>query len=59
MTAEWNFPNDENGDVLRRMHRDGDDLTKARDIEFTVGMRFMLPDGSIEEREPREGSVSK
>ena len=36
MTTEWNFPNDENGDVLRRMHQDGDDLTKARDIEFTV-----------------------
>lgn len=29
-------PNDENGDVLRRMHENGDDLTKPRDIDFTV-----------------------
>ncbi|MCR9246919.1 MAG: ribonuclease E inhibitor RraB [bacterium] len=31
MTA---FPNDENGDVLRRMLASGDDLTRAREIEF-------------------------
>jgi hypothetical protein len=30
------FPNDENGDVLRRMQQDGDDLTKPRNIDFTV-----------------------
>ncbi len=24
------FPNDENGDVLRRMHEDGDDLSQPR-----------------------------
>ena len=30
------FPDDENGDVLRRMERNGDDLTKPRDIDFTV-----------------------
>ncbi len=28
------FPNDENGDVLRRMARHGDDLSQARAIEF-------------------------
>lgn len=28
------FPNDENGDVLRRMQANGDDLSKPRDIEF-------------------------
>ena len=30
------FPNDENGDVLRRMQENGDDLTKAREIDFTA-----------------------
>jgi hypothetical protein len=29
-------PNDENGDVLRRMEFHGDDLTQPRDIDFTV-----------------------
>jgi hypothetical protein len=30
------FPNDENGAVLQRMREQGDDLSKARDIDFTV-----------------------
>jgi hypothetical protein len=30
------FPSDENGDALRRMHEAGDDLTRSRDIDFTV-----------------------
>lgn len=30
------FPDDENGDVLRRMQNKGDDLTRPRDIDFTV-----------------------
>ena len=30
------FPNDENGDVLRRMQAVGDDLSRPREIEFTV-----------------------
>src|SRR5262249_40338929 len=30
------FPNDDNGQVLRRMQENGDDLTKPRDIDFTV-----------------------
>ncbi|WP_109485285.1 ribonuclease E inhibitor RraB [Occallatibacter savannae] len=30
------FPDDENGDVLRRMVSDGDDLSKPRDIDFVV-----------------------
>jgi hypothetical protein len=30
------FPDDENGDVLRRMQEGGDDLTLTRDIDFTV-----------------------
>ena len=30
------IPDDENGDVLRQMRLDGDDLAKARDIDFTV-----------------------
>jgi regulator of ribonuclease activity B len=30
------YPNDANGDALRHMDADGDDLTRSRDIEFTV-----------------------
>jgi len=30
------YPDDENGDVLRRMEEAGDDLTLPRDIDFTV-----------------------
>jgi Regulator of ribonuclease activity B len=30
------FPDDENGDVLRRMQGGGDDFTKPRDIDFSV-----------------------
>ena len=30
------FPDDENGDVLRRMQQNGDDFTKARDVDFSV-----------------------
>ena len=34
MTDE--FPNDANGDVLRRMKAEGDNLAKARDMDFQV-----------------------
>ena len=30
------FPNDATGDALRRMEAQGDDLTKPRNIDFTV-----------------------
>ncbi|HIF51585.1 MAG TPA: ribonuclease E inhibitor RraB [Thiotrichaceae bacterium] len=30
------FPDDVNGNVLWKMQQDGDDLSKAREIEFTV-----------------------
>jgi hypothetical protein len=30
------FPDDENGEVLRRMQRSGDDLTRPREVDFTV-----------------------
>jgi hypothetical protein len=30
------FPNDDNGRVLLRMRENGDDLTKPRDVDFTV-----------------------
>ena len=30
------YPNDDNGDALRRMEAQGDDLTKPRNIDFTV-----------------------
>lgn len=41
-----NFPNDANGNVLRRMQAAGDDLTRARNIDFTV----VFPDGDVAER---------
>jgi hypothetical protein len=31
-----NFPDDENGNVLRGMYEDGDDMSQPRDIDFTV-----------------------
>ncbi len=34
--APDSFPDDENGDVLRRMQRNGDDFTRPRDIDFSV-----------------------
>src|SRR5258705_5099476 len=34
MSEPSRIPNDENGDVLRRMLRDGDDLSKPRMIDF-------------------------
>jgi hypothetical protein len=30
------FPDDANGDVLRRMEAGGDDLTRPRNIDFAV-----------------------
>lgn len=30
------YPDDANGDVLRRMEAQGDDLTKPRNIDFTI-----------------------
>src|SRR5579859_1163237 len=30
------FPNDANGDALRRMEAEGDDLTRPRNIDFNV-----------------------
>ena len=35
-----NFPNDENGDILRKMSERGDDLSKSREIDFY----FAFPD---------------
>lgn len=31
-----NYPDDANGDVLRRMEAKGDDLTRPRNVDFTV-----------------------
>ena len=36
MQQSGEFPNDDNGDVLRKLQGNGDDLTQARDINFTV-----------------------
>jgi hypothetical protein len=33
---EREFPDDENGDVLRRMLLNGDDLSSPRDIDFSI-----------------------
>lgn len=40
------FPDDENGDVLRRMEATGDDLTRSRNVDFTV----VLPSETAAER---------
>jgi hypothetical protein len=34
MSASWQIPNDENGDVLRRMIKNGDDLSQPRMMDF-------------------------
>ena len=39
-------PDDENGDVLRRLEANGDDLTRPRDIDFTI----VFPDESSAEQ---------
>jgi hypothetical protein len=36
MTQLMTFPDDANGDALRRLQRDGDPLTEPRDVDFTV-----------------------
>lgn len=36
MNSTIDFPNDENGNVLRGMYEDGDDMSQPRDIDFTV-----------------------
>lgn len=40
------FPEDDNGDVLRRMQRNGDTLTISRDVDFTVV--FVIEDAARE-----------
>ncbi|WP_109127374.1 ribonuclease E inhibitor RraB [Dyella sp. C11] len=36
MSNEMNFPDDENGQVLRQMAEQGDDLSVPREIDFAV-----------------------
>ena len=37
MTRDYQqFPDDDNGDVLWQMHQDGDDLTEAHEIEYSI-----------------------
>ena len=36
MQPKTKFPDDANGDVLRRLQSHGDDLARPRDIDFTV-----------------------
>jgi hypothetical protein len=38
--CNMNFPNDENGNILRKMSQRGDDLSKSREINFC----FAFPD---------------
>lgn len=40
MTRDFEkFPNDENGNVLWQMAEDGDDLTEAHEIEFSIAFQ--------------------
>jgi hypothetical protein len=34
--THFDFPDDENGDVLRRLQKNGDNLTMPRDVDFSV-----------------------
>ena len=40
------YPNDDNGDALRRMEEEGDDLARPRNIDFTI----VFPDGDAAKR---------
>ena len=53
------FPRDDNGDVLRRMHRDGDDLSKPRDIDFTVVMPTLAAAEELGQRMRTQGHAVK
>ncbi len=44
------FPDDENGDVLWRMHEHGDNLSKQREIDFCV--IFPTEESAMEFRGP-------
>ena len=40
MTRDYQqFPDDDNGNVLWQMHEDGDDLTEAHEIEFSIAFQ--------------------
>ncbi len=34
--SPFDFPDDDNGDVLRRLQKNGDNLTESRVVDFTV-----------------------
>lgn len=41
MTRDFEqFPDDENGNVLWQMAEDGDDLTEAHEIEFSIAFQL-------------------
>ncbi len=40
------YPDDENGDVLRRLEAGGDDLTRPREVDFNV----VFPAGNVAEQ---------
>ena len=40
------YPDDENGDVLRRLEADGDDLALPREVDFNV----VFPTGNVAEQ---------
>lgn len=46
MAPEYSYPHDDNGDALRRMEAQGEDLSRSRDIDFTV----VFPEADAAER---------
>lgn len=36
VTRYEQYPDDDNGNVLWQMHEDGDDLTEAHEIEYSI-----------------------
>jgi hypothetical protein len=53
--SSFDFPDDENGDVLRRLQKDGDDLAKLREVNFTVVFATEKPAQEFGEHFVRRG----
>lgn len=57
--ATNNYPNDDNGDALRNMEALGDDLSKERDINFSVAFTDISSSAKFLEAAERDGLRAK
>jgi hypothetical protein len=53
------YPDDDNGDALRNMEASGDDLGKARDIDFSVAFTDLSSSAKFVEAAKRDGLRAK